>query len=128
MIVYSHWVQVLNVTTTVPYIVSIVDGKAAIADKMIIHQTSWFNFLDASGQLRALLAMFDGIELEPKLEPERAMRTQMPLQEIKNNALRQRSKRNLDNGEELENRRSKSQRISHKQASRGSQERSLVDR
>ncbi len=72
--------------------------------------------------------MFDGIELEPKLEPERAMRTQMPLQEIKNNALRQRSKRNLDNGAELENRRSKSQRISHKQASRGSQERSLVDR
>ncbi|KAG9242732.1 hypothetical protein BJ878DRAFT_155844 [Calycina marina] len=122
LIVYSHWVQVLNVTTTVPYIASIVDGQADIADKMIIHRTSWFNFLDGSGQLQALLSTFEGIELEPHMEPNRAMRTQVPLQEITTNASRQRSKRRFDNGEELDNQRSKSQRVSYKQASRGSQD------
>jgi len=122
LIVYSHWVQVLNVTTTVPYIVSIVDGQADIADKMIIHRTSWFNFLDTSGQLQALLSTFEGIELEPKVEPNRAMRTQVPLQEITTNAPRQRLKRRFDNGEELDNQRSKAQRVSHKQDSRGSQD------
>ena len=105
-------------TTTVAYITSIVDGEAAIADKMKIHQTSWYNFLDTSGQLRTLLSTFEGIKLEPK----RAMRTQMPLQEIKPNAPRQQSKRNLDHGEELENKRPKSQRVSYKEASRGSQD------
>ncbi|KAH6711039.1 hypothetical protein BKA61DRAFT_108467 [Leptodontidium sp. MPI-SDFR-AT-0119] len=122
LIVYSHWVQVLNVTTTVAYITSIVDGEAAIADKTIVRQTSWFNFLDMSGQLHTLLSTFEGMKLEPKLEPNRAMRTQMPLQEIKPNAPRQQSKRNLDNGEELENKRPKSQRVSYKEASRGSQD------
>jgi len=122
LIVYSHWVQVLNVTTTVPYITSIVDGEAAVTDKMIVHQTSWFNFLDSSGQLRTLLSIFEGIKLEQKLEPKKAMRIQMPLQEIKTNAPKQRSKRNLANEEDLENRRSKSQRVSYKQGSRGSQD------
>jgi hypothetical protein len=110
------------VTTTGSYITSIIDGEAAIADKMIIHQTSWFNFHDTSGQLRVLLHTFEGIKLEPKLEPKSAMRTQMPLQEIKPNGPRQQSKRNLDSGEELENKRPKSQKVSCKEASRGSQD------
>ncbi|KAG4439156.1 hypothetical protein IFR05_005355 [Cadophora sp. M221] len=122
LIVYSHWVQVLNVTTTVPYIASIVDGQADIADEMIIYRTLWFNFLDASGQLQALLSTFEGIELEHKVESKGVMRTQVPLQEIKTNAPRQRSKRRLDNGEELDNQRSKSQRVSYEQTSRGSQD------
>lgn len=105
-----------------PYIASIVGGQADIADKMIIHRTSWFNFLDASGQLLTLLSTFEGIELEPKVEPKRAIGTQVPLQEITTNAPRQRSKRRFDNGEEQENQRSKLQRVSYKQASRGSQD------
>jgi hypothetical protein len=110
------------VTTTVPYIASIVDGWADIADKMIIHRTSWFNFLDASGQLQVLLSTFEGIELEPRVEPNRDMRTQVPLQEITNNVPRQQSKRRFDSVEELDNQKSKSQRVSYKQISRGSQD------
>jgi hypothetical protein len=63
------------VTTTVLYIASIVNGQVDIADKITIHRTLWFNSLDASGQLQALLSIFEGIELEPKVEPKRAMRT-----------------------------------------------------
>ena len=104
-------------TTTVSYIASIVDGWADIADKIIIHRTSWFNFSDASGQLQVLLSTFEGIELEPKVEPNRAMRTQVPLQENTSNVPRQRSKRRFDNREELDSQRSKSQRVFYKQAS-----------
>lgn len=100
-------------TTTVPYIASIVNGEAAIADKMIIHQTSWFDFSDASGQLQALLSIFEGLELESKVESERASKAQTPLQDITTNALIQRSKRSLVDREELENQRSKSQRVSY---------------
>jgi len=109
------------VTTTVPYITSIVDGEATITDSIIIHQSPWFNFLNVSGQLRTLLFTFEGMKLERKLEPERAMRTQMPLSIIKIKAPRQRSKRNLDNAEELENKRSKPRRVSNRLVSRGTQ-------
>ena len=103
-------------TTTVAYITSIIDGEAAIADKMIIRQTPWFNFRDRTGQLHTLLSTFEGIKLEPKLEPKRARMTQMPLQEIKSDAPRQQSKRTVDNEKELKNKRPKSQRVSYKEA------------
>ncbi|CZT12557.1 uncharacterized protein RCO7_11466 [Rhynchosporium graminicola] len=63
-IVYSHWVQIVNVATTVSYITSIVDWHADIAGKMIIRRSAWFNFMGPSGQFHVLLSAFEGIELE----------------------------------------------------------------
>ncbi|CZT13059.1 uncharacterized protein RAG0_16654 [Rhynchosporium agropyri] len=121
LIVYSHWVQIVNVATTVSYITSIVDWHADIAGKMIIRRSAWFNFMGPSGQLHVLLSAFEGIELEfePGLTGDTT--TKVLLQERSINAS-QLSKRLLENGEELDKRNSKSQKVSHEQASRESQD------
>lgn len=93
LIVYSFWVQIVAVNTTRSYITSIVKGWKGIADKMEIHQTPWFNFLNADGQLRILLYSFDGIKLEPK----KAAKVRVPLQGMKPNVQRKQTKRKLVN-------------------------------
>ena len=99
--------KVLNVTTTVPYIRSIVDGQADIADKMTIHQMPWYNFLDTSGKLQVLLSAFEGFEFKSRVEPTRPTTTQVALQETKINAPSQGSKRPLDDRGEMHQKKSK---------------------
>lgn len=103
LVVYSCWVQVLTAKTTPFHIMSIVEGWEDIVDKMEIHQTPWFNFFHAPGQLRILLSAFETI----KLEPYWVTKLRMPLKDIRSNSQPKCLKRNLDNGRELGNKRHK---------------------
>ena len=89
LVVYSCWVQILTAKTTPFYIVSILEGWGDIVDKMEIHQTPWFNFLHASGQLWILLSAFENIKLEPCC----VTKLRMPLKGIRSNSQLKRLKR-----------------------------------
>ena len=73
-------------------------------DKIEIHQTPWFNVLDATGRLRILLYFFEGVKLELK----NAAKVRMPLHGMKPNAQRKHTKRKLVNEEESGSKRQKS--------------------
>jgi len=106
LIVYSCWVQIVTVKTTPLYITSIVRGWAGIVDKMEIHYTPWFNFLDATGRLQILLCSFKGILLEPK----KAVIVKIPPQGMQPNSQRMQMKQKKRKLVNTENSRSKRER------------------
>ena len=112
VIVYSCWVQVLIANTTPLYVLSLLEGRQNLVDKIEIHQTPWFNFFHPSSQLQLLLAVFEKLRLDLhkvfKMTPYQGIKSRMPLKDIQSHTESKRPKRKPKIREQLENKKQKS--------------------